>query len=183
MKGIGGRIGLSAGVVLLLVAAWLSPRAIPYNMDEFVHYHALGCATAELSRHLPLIRDGCGYYDLSLPFTFRPLPLRSYAYIGSLPSLPFYPLWRVVRDPVAARLQGAIFFLLWLWLATRLLRVRPVGSARNYRRPGSIAAGRRAPMTISIRRFAERSFFEIGAYWPNASAASRAGSSFATSWK
>jgi hypothetical protein len=126
VKGIGGRIGLSAGVVLLLVAAWLSPRAIPYNMDEFVHYHALGCATAELSRHLPLIRDGCGYYDLSLPFTFTPLPLRSYAYIGSLPSLPFYPLWRVVRDPVAARLQGAIFFLLWLWLATRLLRVRPV---------------------------------------------------------
>jgi len=126
VKGIGGRIGLSAGVTLLLVAAWLSPRAIPYNMDEFVHYHALGCATAELSRHLPLIRDGCGYYDLSLPFTFTPLPLRSYAYIGSLPSLPFYPLWRVVRDPVAARLQGAIFFLLWLWLATRLLRVRPV---------------------------------------------------------
>lgn len=126
MKGIGGRVGLSAGATLLLVAAWLSPRAIPYNMDEFVHYHALGCATAELSRHLPLIRDGCGYYDLSLPFTFTPLPLRSYAYIGSLPSLPFYPLWRVVRDPVAARLQGAIFFLAWLWLATRLLRVRPV---------------------------------------------------------
>jgi len=126
VKGIGGRIGLSAGVTLLLVAAWLSPRAIPYNMDEFVHYHALGCATAELSRHLPLIRDGCGYYDLSVPFTSTPLPLRSYVYIGSLPSLPFYPLWRVVRVPAAARLQGAIFFLLWLWLATRLLRVRPV---------------------------------------------------------
>ena len=32
----------------------LSPRAVPYNMDEFVHYHALGCATAPLSRELPL---------------------------------------------------------------------------------------------------------------------------------
>jgi len=29
----------------LVVLAWLSPRVIPYCMDEFVHYHALGCAT------------------------------------------------------------------------------------------------------------------------------------------
>ena len=126
MRGLGGRVGLSAGAALLLVGAWFSPRAVPFNMDEFVHYHALGCATASLSGHLPLIRDGCGHYDLSLPFTSTPLPLRSYAYIGSLPSLTFYPFWRVVRDPVAARIQGATFFLLWLWLAARLLRVRPV---------------------------------------------------------
>jgi hypothetical protein len=129
VKGIGGRVGLTAGATLLLVAAWLSPRAVPYNMDEFVHYHALGCATAQLSRHLPLIRDGCGHYDLSLPFTSTPLPLRSYAYIGSLPSVTFYPFWWVLRDPVAARLQGAVFFLLWLCLATRLLRVRPAALA------------------------------------------------------
>ncbi len=125
MRSIEGRAGLGAGAALLLVAAWLSPRAVPYNMDEFVHYHALGCAT-DLSRHLPLIRDGCGHYDLSLPFTSTPLPLRSYAYIGSFPSVTFYPFWRVLRDPVAARIQGAVFFLLWLWLAARVLRVRPV---------------------------------------------------------
>jgi hypothetical protein len=125
VRRIGGRVGLGAGAALLLVAAWLSPRAVPFNMDEFVHYHALGCATAVLSRDLPLIRDGCGHYDLSLPFTSTPLPLRSYAYIGSLPSVTFYPFWRVVRDPVAARIQGAVFFLLWLWLAARVLRVRP----------------------------------------------------------
>ena len=129
MKGIGGRAGLSAGATLLLVAAWLSPRAVPYNMDEFVHYHALGCATAAPARALPVIRDGCGYFDLRLPFTRTPLPLRSYAYIGSLPSVTFYPFWRVLQDPVAARIQGAIFFLLWLWLATRLQRVRPVALA------------------------------------------------------
>jgi hypothetical protein len=119
------RAGLLAGAALLLVAAWASPRAIPYNMDEFVHYHPLGCATAELSRELPIIRDGCGYHDLALPFTTTPLPLRSYAYIGSLPSVPFYPFWRAFRDPVAVRVQGAAFFLLCGWLALRLLRVRP----------------------------------------------------------
>ena len=125
MKSLWGRAGLLAGAALLLAAAWASPRAIPYNMDEFVHYQALGCATAPLSRELPLIRDGCGYHDLALPATRTFLPLRSYAYIGSLPSLPFYPFWRVLRDPVAVRVQGAVFFLLWAWLAVRLLRVRP----------------------------------------------------------
>jgi hypothetical protein len=125
VKSLWRKAGLAAGAALLLVAAWVSPRAIPYNMDEFVHYHALGCATAEFTRELPLIRDGCGYHDLRLPFTKTPLPLRSYVYIGSLPSVPFYPFWRAFQDPVAARVQGAAFFLLWGWLALRLLRVRP----------------------------------------------------------
>jgi hypothetical protein len=38
--------GVVAAAVLLLTVAWASPRAIPYNMDEFVHYLALGCAGA-----------------------------------------------------------------------------------------------------------------------------------------
>jgi hypothetical protein len=120
-----GQAGLVAGAALLLAAAWASPPAIPYNMDEFVHYHALGCATAELAAELPLIRDGCSYHDLRLPFTATYLPLRSYVYIGSLPAVSFYPFWRALQDPVAARVQGAAFFLLWLWLARRLLRVQP----------------------------------------------------------
>jgi hypothetical protein len=120
-----GKAGLVAGAALLLAAAWASPRAIPYNMDEFVHYHALGCATAPRSRELPVIRDGCGYHDLALPLTTTFLPLRSYVYIGSLPSLPFYPFWRALRDPVAVRVHGAVLFLLWAGLAVKLLRVRP----------------------------------------------------------
>ena len=93
-------------------------------MDEFVHYHALGCASAPRSRELPLIRDGCGYFDLRLPLAAPPLPLRAYSYIGSLPAAPFYPFWKLLADPVAARVQGAVFFLLWAALAARLLRVR-----------------------------------------------------------
>jgi hypothetical protein len=50
VKSTWGRAGLVAGAALLLAAAWASPRVFPYNMDEFVHYHALGCATAPLSQ-------------------------------------------------------------------------------------------------------------------------------------
>jgi hypothetical protein len=114
-----------AGTVALLLLAWLSPRAVPFNMDELVHYHALGCATAPLQRDLPLIRDGCGYHDLRLPFTTTPLPLRSYLYTGSFPALPFYSFWRLLDDPVSARVQGAVFFLLVVFMAARLLRARP----------------------------------------------------------
>ncbi len=111
-----------AGALALLLAAGLSPRFVPFNMDELVHYHALGCATAPLARELPLIRDGCGYHDLRLPFTATYLPLRSYVYIGSFPSLPFYPFFLLLDAPVAARVQGAVFFLLFVLLAARLLR-------------------------------------------------------------
>jgi hypothetical protein len=114
-----------AGALALLLLAWLSPRAVPFNMDELVHYHALGCAMAPLQKELPLIRDGCGYHDLRLPFTDEPRPLRSYLYTGSFPALPFYPFWLLFDDPVSARVQGAVFFLLTVFLTSRLLRAGP----------------------------------------------------------
>jgi len=114
-----------AGGLFLLLLAGLSPRAVPFNMDELVHYQPLGCATAPLQRELPLIRDGCGYHDLRLPGTAAFLPLRSYLYIGSAPVLPYVPFWFLFDDPVSARVQGAVFFLLAVLLAGRLLRARP----------------------------------------------------------
>jgi hypothetical protein len=115
---------LLAGAVLVLAAA-LSPRVIPYNMDEFVHYQALACATLSQEHGLPSFRDGCSLYDLRLPFTRTPLPLRSYLYIGSLPCVPFYPFWRGIADPVAVRIQGAFLVALCLLLASRLVGARP----------------------------------------------------------
>jgi hypothetical protein len=109
----------------LIVAAWLSPRVVPYNMDEFVHYQALACATLPQERGLPSFRDGCSLYDLRLPLTQATLPLRSYLYLGSVPAVPFYPFWRAIGDPVAVRVQGAVFALVSLVLAARLLGVRP----------------------------------------------------------
>ncbi len=115
---------LLAAAGLLLLAA-LSPRWLPYNMDEFVHYQPLGCSSAPLSERLSVYREGCRLYDLRLPLTATPLPVRSYLYIGSLPVVAFYPFWKLFDDPVAVRLQGAVFFLLALWLLARYLRTRP----------------------------------------------------------
>jgi hypothetical protein len=42
--------------------------------------------------------------------------------------LPFYPFWRLIGEPVAARVQGAVFLRLTAWLASRLARV-PFGVA------------------------------------------------------
>jgi hypothetical protein len=93
-------------------------------MDEFVHYQPLGCATAPLSERLGEFRESCRLYDLRLPGTDLTLPLRSYLYIGSFPAVVFYPFWRILQDPVAARVQGAFFMVLAAALAARYLRVR-----------------------------------------------------------
>jgi hypothetical protein len=115
-----GRKALAAAG-LLLGLALLSPLILPYNMDEFVPYQALGCAAFPLSaRENGDFRNGCGRLDLRLPFTRTFLPLRSYTFIGSLPVVPFYPLWRLLRDPVAVRVQGVLFLLLAFGLALRV---------------------------------------------------------------
>jgi len=93
-------------------------------MDELVGYHALGCAAHPLSRQFHVFREGCGQYGLTPPLLPIALPLRSYLYIGSLPVLPFYPLWKVLDDPVAVRVQGALFLLAAVLLAARLVGTR-----------------------------------------------------------
>jgi hypothetical protein len=118
------RVLTASSFVALLALSWVSPRVIPYNMDEFVHYHALACATAPLQHGLPIFRDGCGLYDLRPPLAASAWPLRSYLYIGSVPAVPFYPFWRLIDDPVSVRVQGAVFALVALLLAARLVRVR-----------------------------------------------------------
>lgn len=122
--GLRPRPGPLLGAAAILAAAALSPRAIPYDMDEFAAYHALGCATYSLSRQLNVYRERCADDYLTPPLVSRPLPLRSYLYIGSLPVVPFYPFWRLVRDPVAARVQGAVFFLLAVLLFSRRVGAR-----------------------------------------------------------
>jgi hypothetical protein len=106
----------------LAFVAWLSPRVLPFSMDEFVHYHALGCAETRQEPALPPALDFCAEQQLRLPFTRRFLPLRSYTYIGSLPAVLFYPFWRVLERPAAARVQGAVFFLAVVLLSARHTR-------------------------------------------------------------
>ncbi|HWW92861.1 MAG TPA: hypothetical protein VN375_05810 [Vicinamibacteria bacterium] len=92
-------------------------------MDEFTAYHALGCAAYPLSRQYNVYREGCQEYRLRPPLVPVFLPLRSYVYVGSLPVVSFYPFWRLFRDPVSVRVQGALFFLVALHLVGRLLGV------------------------------------------------------------
>jgi hypothetical protein len=124
------RLRVAATAAALLAFAAVSPRLIPYCMDEFAHYQPLGCAAFPLTQHWSayregsLFREGCGAYDLRLPFTDTPLPLRAYHYIGSLPVLPFLPFWWALDSPVAARVQGAAFLLLTSALLARLAGAR-----------------------------------------------------------
>lgn len=112
--------GLLAAALLLVAA--LSPRLVPFDMDEFSAYQPLGCHAYPLSERYHVYREACHLYDLRLPFTSRFLPLRSYRYIGSLPVAIFYPFWKLIRHPVSARVQGAVFFLLALVLTRRVMR-------------------------------------------------------------
>jgi hypothetical protein len=118
--GLRSRPGPLLGAAAILAAAALSPRAVPFDMDEFAAYHALGCAAHPLSRQLNVYRERCADDELLAPFVSRPLPLRSYLYIGSVPVVPFYPFWRLLRAPVAARVQGAVLFLIAVHLLSRL---------------------------------------------------------------
>ena len=114
------RPGPLLGAAAILTAAGLSPRVVPFDMDEFAAYHALGCAAYPLSRQLNVYREPCAEDELTLPLVSRPLPLRSYLYVGSFPVVPFYPFWRLLRTPVAARIQGAAFLVLAVLLFSRL---------------------------------------------------------------
>jgi len=106
---------------LVVVLAYVSPHFIPYNMDEFSHYHVLGCKHAPLSDLHDRFANGCDMYDLKPPGLSTYLPLRSYLYIGVAQTVPFLPFWAAFDDPVAGRVQGALYLLLATFLIARLV--------------------------------------------------------------
>lgn len=110
--------------VLLLVFAYLSPRFIPYNMDEFSHYHVLGCKFSPLNDTYNRFANGCDEYDLKLPGTASYLPLRSYIYIGVAQTVPFMAFWALFDDPVAGRVHGTVYLILVTYLLARLVAVK-----------------------------------------------------------
>jgi hypothetical protein len=112
-----------AACAAILAFAFVSPRLIPYNMDEFSHYHVLGCQYNELSAVHHNFSEGCGQYDLKLPGTSIYLPLRSYRYVGVLQTPLFVPFWALFQDPVAGRVQGAAFLIVAIFLLSRLVNV------------------------------------------------------------
>jgi len=110
-------------VILLFLIAFFSNRIAPYNMDEFCHYHPI------ISRHykynvLNTFRENCRGYDLNFLNTGLVLPLRAYAYEGSITSLYYYPLFLIWRDPRSARLIGLLFLLVQSLLLARIFNQR-----------------------------------------------------------
>jgi hypothetical protein len=110
-------------VILLFLIAFFSNRVVPYNMDEFCHYHPI------TSRHyrnnvLNTFRENCRGYDLNFLNTGLILPIRAYAYEGSITSLYYYPLFLIWRDPRSARFLGLLFLLAQSLLLARIFNTR-----------------------------------------------------------
>lgn len=109
---------------LVLVAAGLSPRLIPHNMDEFSAYQVIGCLHSPLSGQYNDYDVGCHSFDLKLRGTSVFLPLRSYTYLGTAQAVAFVPFWALFGTPVAGRILGAVCLLFASWCIARLVRVR-----------------------------------------------------------
>lgn len=109
-------LGLSLGVV------FLAAHYIPLDMDEFVPYHTLACLEYPLNQ-LNVFRESCSGYDLALwGKTF--LPLRTYGYEGSLPSLLYYPLFKIWPSPYSARWIGILILALQGLILGKLFKMR-----------------------------------------------------------
>ena len=93
---------------------------VPFNMDEFCHYHVLGCQYYPLNQ-LNHFREACNAYDLA-PLPNLYLPLRSYHYEGIVQCFLYYPLFLLWHSPYSARLLGVIMLGLQAFLLHRLFR-------------------------------------------------------------
>lgn len=117
------RLGAGCALAGLALVAALSPRLVPFSMDEFVHYTPLACAAHPETRALALGDEACGTYDLIPPWGGAALPLRSYLYIGSLPAPLFAPFWWAAGAPWATRVQGALLGVAFAALMARVAGV------------------------------------------------------------
>ena len=125
--------------ISLLVVHLCSP--LPHNIDTYLPYSNLAWWYYPLNKLDPLTR----YYDLalfpnfkslmpssspdllvriwnSIPFMDTYLPLRAFAYIGSLPSLLYFPFFLAWPSPHSLRFLGLIALALQALLICRIVR-------------------------------------------------------------
>jgi len=98
-------------------------KYIPPNMDEYSLYHTLMCHYYP-NNSLNVFRENCQGYDLNLLNTGLVLPLREYAYMGSLTSLIYYPLFLIWKNPDSARFLGIILLFLQAIILSKLFKSR-----------------------------------------------------------
>ena len=104
---------------ITLLIVFLFCAVVPYEMDEFIHYHPLLCHYYP-GNLLNTFRGGCSIYDLNVLNTGIILPLRSFYYSGSFPALYYLPLFLLWRSPISARWMGLLFILLQSILLSKL---------------------------------------------------------------
>ncbi len=81
---------------------------VPYNDDEFIHFHIVRCFFFPASD----VGDGlCNDRTMNLFATSINLPLRVYAYIGSITVLLYMPLYTLLGLPIAVRITGLLSLL------------------------------------------------------------------------
>ncbi len=106
-------------IIVALLFAWI----VPYNTDEFIHYHALLCHAYPFNA-LNTFTGACGGLDLNLLNTGWILPLRAYLYSGSFPSLYYLPLFWLWPSPISARLLNVFLLLLQSIVLAKLFRLK-----------------------------------------------------------
>lgn len=109
-------------LVAILITIWFS-LIVPYNMDEFIHYHPIICHHYQYNS-LNTFRESCGGYDLNLINLGIILPLRAYPYIGSILSVIYYPLFLISPSPISARLLGMIFLIIQSLILGKIFKIR-----------------------------------------------------------
>lgn len=108
----------AAIVGISLAAVWLF-SGIPFNNDSFSSYLNLVALRSPLNALDPSTR----MLDLA-PLGWRYLPLRSYAYIGSISSLFYLPLYLLWPSPHSARLMGLLMLGIQAAIFSRLIGLR-----------------------------------------------------------
>lgn len=109
-------------LALSVLVASAFAALVPYNTDEFIHYHTLLCHAYPLNT-LNTFAGACGALDLNFLNTGLVLPLRAYLYSGSFPSLYYLPLFWLWPSPVSARLLNILFLLAQALVLGKLFRL------------------------------------------------------------
>lgn len=108
-------------LVLALAIYVVIIRRAPINMDEFSHYHPIICNFYP-NNDLNVFREACGTYDLVLPGTGVALPLRTFAYSGSITALVYLPVYVLWQSPDSARMMGYAMVVLQAVIISRMVK-------------------------------------------------------------
>ncbi len=108
----------AAIVGISLAVVWLF-SGVPFNNDSYAYYLNLVAVRSPLNALDPSTR----LLDLA-PLGWRYLPLRSYAYVGSLSSLLYLPLYLLWPSPHSARLMGLLMLGIQAAIFSRLFGLR-----------------------------------------------------------